>query len=145
MILFMAIHDIQIPSPLIIKLMLLQKICQANIPRKYIIIDVMATPAGYCVFRPSSCHCVFNPIEMVWSQLKHYAQHLNISTTQPAKVVHLNLNKSDQKITKENWQNIAGFRSNSFFDLILHLYVFKSKQLLGTAGHWDPKKWDVQS
>ena len=68
--------------------MFLDKVCEANIAKKCVI-DVMATAAGYSVLRLSPYHCVFNPTEMVWSQMKHYARHLNICTSQPAKIIEL--------------------------------------------------------
>ena len=60
--------------------MFLDKVREANIAKKCVI-DVMATAAGYSVLHLSPYHCVFNPTEMVWSQMKHYARHLNIYAT----------------------------------------------------------------
>ena len=51
-------------SPLPVKPMLLEKIREANIPKKYVI-DEMATAAGYSPLYLSSYHCAFNPTEMV--------------------------------------------------------------------------------
>lgn len=42
---------------------------------------------------------------MVWNQLKHHAWHLNIYTSQPAKVIDLLQNFCDKKITKGYWEN----------------------------------------
>ena len=36
----------------------------------------MALDDGYSVLRLTPYHCVFNPIEMVWSKLKHHARRL---------------------------------------------------------------------
>ena len=105
MISFMTKHHIEIPSPLPVKHVLLEKIREANILKKYII-DSMATTAVYSVLRLPPYHCVFNPIEMVWNKLKHYARHLNIYTSQPAKIIDLLRNVCDQKITKEHWENV---------------------------------------
>ena len=44
--------------------MLLEKIREANIPKKYVI-DEMATAAGYSPLHLSSYHCAVNPTEMV--------------------------------------------------------------------------------
>ena len=68
----------------------------------------MATASGYSVLGLPPYHCVFNPIEMVWNQLKHHARHLNIFTSQPAKVVELLRNVCNQKIFKEHWENYVG-------------------------------------
>ena len=60
----MTKHHIEIPSPLPVKPMLLEKIREANIPKKYVI-DEMATAAGYSPLHLSSYHCAVNPTEMV--------------------------------------------------------------------------------
>ena len=88
MISFMTKHHIEILSPFPAKPVLLEKIHEANIPKKYVI-DKMATAAGCSVLRLPLYHRVFNPTEMVWNQLKHHARHLNIHTNQPAKVIDL--------------------------------------------------------
>ena len=75
-------------SPPSVKTVLLDKIREANIAKKCVI-DVMAAAAGYSVLRLSPYHCIFNPFEMVWNQLKHLARHLNIYTSQPAKIIDL--------------------------------------------------------
>ena len=100
----MTKHHIEIPSPLPVKPGLLEQIHKANIPKKYVI-DEIATTAGYPVLRLPPFHCVFNPIEMVWNQLKHHARHLNIHTGHPANVIDLLRNVCDQKITKGHWEN----------------------------------------
>ena len=80
---------------------MLEKIREANIPKKYVI-DEMARllAAGYSALRLPPYHCVFNPTEMVWNQLKHHARHFNIYPGQPAKVTDLIRKFCDQKITK---------------------------------------------
>ena len=72
MISFITKHHIEISSPYPVKPVLLEKICEANIPKKYVIDDT-ATAAGYSVDCLPPYHCVFNQIEMVWNQLKHHA------------------------------------------------------------------------
>ena len=59
----------------------------------------MATAVGYSVLCLPPYHCLFNPIEMVWNQLKYHARHWNIYTSQPAKVIDLIRNVCDKKIT----------------------------------------------
>ena len=49
----------------------------------------MALDAGYSVLRLSPYLCVFNPVEMVRSQLKNHHRLLNIYSSQPSKVVNL--------------------------------------------------------
>ena len=49
----------------------------------------MALDAGYSVLRLSPYLCVFNPVEMVRSQLKNHHRLLNIYSSQPSKVANL--------------------------------------------------------
>ena len=72
MISFITKHHIEISSPYPVKPVLLEKIREANIPKKYVI-DEMVTAAGCSVDCLPPYHCVFNQIEMVWNQLKHQA------------------------------------------------------------------------
>ena len=130
------IKHIEMPCPLPVKPVLLEKICKANIPKKYFI-DVVATVAGYSVLYQSPHHFVFNPIEMVWNQLKHHAQHLNIYTSQLEKVIDLLRNACDKKIGKGDWENYVShtikqekeFREinhiidNKIEPLVIHLLV----------------------
>ena len=67
--------------------MILEKICEANISWKYVIGE-MVTAVTYFVLHLPPYHCVFNPIAMIWNQLKDFL-HLNIYTSQPAKVIDL--------------------------------------------------------
>ena len=84
MISFLAKHRIEILSPLPVKSVLLEKIREFNIPKKYVIGE-MVTTAISSVLLLSPYHCIFNQTKIVWNQLKHHARHLNIYTTQPAK------------------------------------------------------------
>ena len=104
MIAFMINHGIEIPDPLPTKPVLLQKIRQANIFKKFVI-DIMAKEAGFSVLRLPPCHCVLNLIEMVWNQLKHHTRHLNVYTSQPTKVLNLIREVCHSEITSEHWSN----------------------------------------
>lgn len=67
---------------------LIQKISEANILNKYVI-DEIALDGEYPVLRLSTYGCVFNSVEILWSQLKHHAQCLNVYSSQSSKVVNL--------------------------------------------------------
>ena len=94
------------------KPVLLEKIREANFSKKYVI-DKIASQLVTLFF---VCHpiivyltlslCI--SIEMVWNQLKHHVWHLNIYTSQPAKVIDLLRNVCDQQITKGHWENYVG-------------------------------------
>ena len=90
MIAFMSKHDIEIPNPIPTKSVLLEKILMIlkNIEKQYVI-DYMAEKAGYSVLRLPSYHCILNPIEMAWNQLKYHVRHLNVYTSKSSKVVDL--------------------------------------------------------
>lgn len=87
--------------PLPVKPVLLEKIGEAIIPKRYVI-DEMATGAGYSALCLAPYHWVFNPNEMVWNPQEHHARDLNIYTSQPAKVMDLLRKDCDQKITKRH-------------------------------------------
>ena len=88
MIAFMSKHDIEVPTPIPTKSVLLEKILMIfkNIEKQYVI-DSMAEKAGYYVLRLPLYHCILNPIEMAWS--KYHVRHLNVYTSNPSKVVDL--------------------------------------------------------
>ena len=119
MISYMIKHRIEILS-LPVKPVLVQKIHEANIPKKYIV-DEMALDAEYSFLRFSSYQCVFKPIEMVQSQLKH-AWRSNIKSSQPSKVVNLICDVFAQKITVDKWMNNIAhiFKEESFLKWITY-------------------------
>ena len=49
----------------------------------------MAEKAGYSVLRFRPYHCILNPIEMSWDQLKYHVRHLDVYTSKSSKVVDL--------------------------------------------------------
>ena len=54
---YMMKHHIEIPLSMPVKPVLLQKICEANILKKYVV-DEMTLDAGYYVLRLPPYHCV---------------------------------------------------------------------------------------
>lgn len=69
--------------------------------KKYVI-DEMAKDRGISVLRLPPYHCEFNPIELIWSQMKGYVARKN--TTFKLNDVRQLLLESISTITKENWQ-----------------------------------------
>ena len=70
---YMSTHNIPIPDPVPIIPQLLQIIEQQLPPSERVkryAIDEMAAQHGHIVLRLPPYHCVLNPIEFVWSQLK---------------------------------------------------------------------------
>ncbi|XP_037505681.1 uncharacterized protein LOC119382013 [Rhipicephalus sanguineus] len=64
-------------------------------------IDVLAKVAGHGIVRLPPFHCEFNPIEMVWSQVKGYIAANNRSFTL-AGIEEL-LDEAIALVTPENW------------------------------------------
>lgn len=64
-------------------------------------IEALARVAGHDIVRLPPYHCEFNPIEMVWSQVKGYIAANNTSFTL-AEVERL-LNEAIALVTRENW------------------------------------------
>lgn len=66
-------------------------------------IDTLAATHGHEVLRVPPYHCEFNPIELVWSQVKGYIAKGNTCFTL-AEVEKL-LPEALASVSQENWQN----------------------------------------
>ena len=100
---FMKNHNI-IPEPIPTKLVLLGLIREANVPKQYII-DNIAKPSGCSVLRLPPYHCMLDPTEMVWSQIKQHCQRQNIYTNEPSKVLDLMREVCSTKISPKIWES----------------------------------------
>ena len=107
MIDFMKKYSIRIPEPVPIKPVLLSLIKAANI-QKQCIVDNIAKLAGHSVLRLPPYHCMLNPIEMVWSQLKQRCRRDNIYTNEPVKVLELIRDVCNTKMSSKNLENYVG-------------------------------------
>lgn len=79
----MKCHNIAVPEPVPIKPVLLEIIDEQlplNEKKKKYAIDEMATFYGHVVLRLPPYHCILNPIEMVWSQIKRKVVSQNIKS-----------------------------------------------------------------
>lgn len=56
------------------------------------------------VLRLPPYNCIVNPIELIWSQLKHMLRTSNRSPTLSGNVLHL-IGEKTQKIDRKLWQN----------------------------------------
>ena len=104
MIAVMSKHDIEIPNPIPTNSVLLEKILiiLKNIEKQYVI-DCMTEKAPYSVLRLPPYHCILNPIELAWNQLKCHVGHLNVYTSKPLKVVDLIQYICKEDVSTENW------------------------------------------
>ena len=66
--------------------------------------DEMAKAAGHQVVRLPPYHCELNPIEMAWSQVKHYGKTHNREFTLDA-LEHL-VNEGFAQVTPERWTSL---------------------------------------
>lgn len=85
---YMIKQNIDVPNTIPAKPVLLEKIREKNIPKQYVI-DSMAQRVDYDVLRLFPYHCVFNPIEMMWNQIKYHNRRFNVYTSQSLKLVDL--------------------------------------------------------
>ena len=58
------------------KLELVQLVKSLHLPKKYVI-DELAAEKGHQILRLPPFHCDFNPIELIWSQLKGLMRQRN--------------------------------------------------------------------
>lgn len=70
--------------------------------KKEFVVDVMAENAGHTVLRLPPYHCELNPIEMIWSQLKHKVRSSNTSPNLDNRVIDLICSK-EQEIGALEW------------------------------------------
>ena len=100
----MSKHDIEISNPIPTKLVLLEKILiiLKNIVKQYVI-DCMTEKARYSILRLPPYHCILNPTELAWNQLKYHVGHLNVYTSRPLNVVDLIQYLCKENVSTENW------------------------------------------
>ena len=100
----MSKHDIEISNPIPTKLVLLEKILiiLKNIVKQYVI-GCMTERARYSVLRLPPYHCILNPTELAWNQLKYHVGHLNVYTSRPLNVVDLIQYLCKENVSTENW------------------------------------------
>ena len=104
MIAVMSKYDIEIPNTIPTKSVLLEKILiiLKNIEKQYVI-DFMFEKAHYSVLRLPPYHCILNPIELAWNQLKYHVGHLNVYTSKPSNIVDLIQYICKENVSIENW------------------------------------------
>lgn len=82
---------------------LVQQIRRCNIKPTYVI-DEMAKERGMTVLRLPPYHCCFNPIEMVWSQVKRFITRYNRQPKMSESVILL-IREAMEQVTAENWSS----------------------------------------
>ena len=104
LIAFMSKHDIKIPNPIPTKSVLLEKILiiLKNIEKQYVT-DSITEKSSYFVLWLPPYHCILNPIEMAWNQLKYQVRQLKVYTSKPSKAVELTRKVCKESKSTENW------------------------------------------
>ncbi|KAH8026668.1 hypothetical protein HPB51_023908 [Rhipicephalus microplus] len=97
-------HKESVPwSEEVVRAELLELTQKVNTPSIVYRIDTLAATHGHEVLRVPSYHCEFNPIELVWSQVKGYIAARNTGFTL-AEVEKL-LPEALASVKQEKWQN----------------------------------------
>ena len=68
--------------------------------KKKYVIDTIAAQAGHKVVRLSPYHCQYNPIELVWAQVKSYVAKNNNFKMADFKIL---VKESRNNVTPQNW------------------------------------------
>lgn len=72
--------------------------------RREYVIDTIAKRKGHDVLRLPPYYCIFNPIELIWAQLKQNVRRKNQHPRMSANVVHL-IQQEIEAISAEAWSN----------------------------------------
>jgi transposase len=126
---FMEAKNINFPAKRT-KVELLKAIENSNIDKtKSYVVDNLAIEKGHTVLRLPPYYCIFNAIELIWSQLKHAVRKGNRTPNLSASVVDLIRDKSN-KIDAALWESCVkhvitienSYLSNvPFSEIIIHV------------------------
>lgn len=103
---FLQAKKVDIPEPPPLKPCLLNMVQSLQL-QKVMAVDAMAESLGHEVLRLPPYHCVFNPIELVWGELKGYIRRHNVNPTCDESVVSL-VRQAADLITTDKWKQYVG-------------------------------------
>ena len=83
----------------------LLEICKRHKGNQTYEIDEIAAIHGHKVLRLPPYHCIFNPIELIWAQVKTEIKKRNSNSDQSLKVVERLTKEAINHVTAQNWQN----------------------------------------
>ncbi|XP_046677305.1 uncharacterized protein LOC124365374 [Homalodisca vitripennis] len=105
-------HDIQYEKAML-KAELLE-IIQRNKPQTKYEVDEIAKKHGHRVLRLPPYHCHFNPIELIWAQVKEYVARSNRKFNITEK---LQLTKEGlERVTESDWKKVVDHTKNIILD-----------------------------
>ena len=106
-LMYMQKQNIPIPHPVPI-IPILIDIIRENLPvherKKKYVIDEMAYSYGHLVLRLPPYHCILNPIEMVWSQIKRKVASQNLKKRQVNEIIDF-LRDACNNVSPQQWKN----------------------------------------
>lgn len=80
-------------------------ICKQHKGKQEYEIDQLAMEKGHTILRLPPYHCMFNPIELIWAQLKSEVKKRNSNGDQSLKRVEEITHEAMNKITPETWRS----------------------------------------
>lgn len=90
-------------DPSVSKQKLIQ-IAKLNKEKQRYVIDEIARANGHQVLRLPPYYCQFNPIELIWAQVKSDVRSKNSNSNQSLKIVDELTRAAINKVTKEDWK-----------------------------------------
>lgn len=82
-------------------------------------VDNRAKEAGHTILRLPPYHCIFNPIELIWAQLKNTIRRTN-KTPKFSESTITHIKNAMEHITADNWKNAvkhARAKENEYMDM----------------------------
>lgn len=82
-------------------------------------VDSRAKEAGHTILRLPPYHCIFNPIELIWAQLKNTIRRTN-QTPKFSESTVTHIKNAMEHITADNWRNAvkhAISKENEYMDM----------------------------
>ena len=96
----------------------LLKLCKAHYKKPVYVVDNIITAAGHDVLRLPPYHCIFNPIEMVWSQTKRFYDKDVLKSKNPLDA----WNRALQNVTPEQWKSYVKPKAKADYVLYRNLF-----------------------
>lgn len=80
-------------------------ICKHHREKQKYEIDNIAEHCGHKILRMPPYHCVFNPIELIWAQMKTEAKKMNSDKDQSMKQLEILVQEAAKHVTQQHWEN----------------------------------------
>ena len=104
MIQFLTSHNITV-SPSLTKSAIYNVVQEQHFKPVYAV-EKLCNDMGVDVLRLPPYHCMLNPIELAWAQLKRAVRRMNTEPTNPTSVIK-HIHEAVKNVTQENWSNFV--------------------------------------